>query len=252
MLRKKKEGLNLCKPKNKVFLFQKAKGKGSIKMTSISTKKQIRTTSIDHNLFQTKKLFLPDGSYLQLDSMNDALDTISQVLKEKDVYTYEHSIRVTDISVQIAHEFGFSSLEQKVIFEAALLHDVGKLAIPKSILMKPEKLTKDEWEVIYQHPVVSEAIVGQLPFLSNILPVIRHHHERYDGKGYPDGLVGRKIPFAARIIALADAFDAMTTKRPYRNAISFQKALNIIHKESGKQFDPFVVKAFLNIVYRQN
>lgn len=196
-------------------------------------------------------VFLPNGDIVFLDTTSDILKTFENILRKTDTFTYEHSIRVTDISVQIAQEYGLDSISQKMLFDSALLHDIGKLAIPKSILMKPGKLTKEEWDVIYQHPIVSEAIVGQLPFLTSILATIRHHHERYDGNGYPDGLKGKNIPLNARIIALADAFDAMTSKRPYRNAMAFQKALMIIREESGKQFDPFVVKAFLNIAHRQ-
>ena len=195
-------------------------------------------------------IFLPNGEIINLSSRDDILKTFEHILKEKDTFTYEHSIRVTDISIQLGEQFGINHLEEKMLFNAALMHDVGKLMIPDSILIKPGNLTKDEWNVIYRHPVASEVIVGQIPSLTGILPAIRHHHERYDGKGYPDKLKGKKIPFHARIIALADAFDAMTTKRPYRNAMSFQQALHIISEESGKQFDPFVVKAFLNITHR--
>jgi HD-GYP domain-containing protein (c-di-GMP phosphodiesterase class II) len=205
--------------------------------------------SVEHGRY---RVFLPNGHVVLLDARNDILKTFEIILKEKDPFTYEHSIRVTDISVQIAQEFGMNTIDQKNIFQAALLHDVGKLSIPKLILLKPGGLTKEEWDVVYKHPVVSEMIVGQLPFFTSILPAIRHHHERYDGTGYPDRLKAKDIPLNARIIALADAFDAMTTKRPYRNAMPFQKALSIICKESSKQFDPFVVKAFLNIAYRQN
>jgi putative nucleotidyltransferase with HDIG domain len=168
-------------------------------------------------------------------------------LKKKDDYTFEHSLRVTRIAVQIAKRLWFSSVEMEIIYNAGILHDIGKLAVSRRILKKRGQLNQKEWETIYQHSQISEMIVRQFPTLAASLPAIRNHHERYDGNGYPDKLQGRAIPLHARIIAVADAFDAMTSTRPYRTAMSISDALSVIGDESGAQFDPFVVEVFMDV-----
>jgi len=127
-----------------------------------------------------------------------------------------------------------------------LIHDIGKIGINESILQKPSKLTKNEYAEVKTHPVIGENVVKHVRFLKKGLPIIRHHHERYDGKGYPDGLKGEKIPLLARIIAVADAFDAMTSDRPYRKAFSPQEAIEKLKENAGTQFDPQIVKIFID------
>jgi len=143
----------------------------------------------------------------------------------------------------------------KLVVVAALYHDSGKIRIPESILFKPGKLTDDEWDIIKQHPVVGAKLIekgngemgldGELP---KVVSAVRHHHEWWNGDGYPDGLIGEQIPLFSRILAVADAFDAMTTDRPYRKALSAGEALKEILKFSGKQFDPRVARVFREII----
>ena len=130
---------------------------------------------------------------------------------------------------------------------AGILHDIGKIGVIKEVLHKPTKLSDLEFALIKNHPVVGEEIIKPVAFLDKIRPVIRHHHERFDGSGYPDGLRGKDIPFLSRIITVADAYDAMTSHRPYRSALSHETAVAEITKYAGTQFDPEIVQAFLEI-----
>jgi HD-GYP domain-containing protein (c-di-GMP phosphodiesterase class II) len=130
------------------------------------------------------------------------------------------------------------------------LHDIGKIGVPDNILLKPGALTKKEWEIIKRHPIYAVNILKHVPRLKPIIPIIYHEHERYDGKGYVDGIKGDNIPIESRIIAVADAYEAMTSNRPYRKALSDNKAISRIKDGSGTQFDPKVVKAFLKIIKR--
>jgi hypothetical protein len=174
------------------------------------------------------------------------INVLTKAVEEKDPYTHGHAERVTNIAMQIADKMALSDKEKYFLRYSALLHDVGKLATPEHILKK-QKLNDSEWEIMRQHPSTSKSIVAQSDFLQSSIPGIFHHHERFDGGGYPSGLEGSNIPVQARIIAVADAFDAMTTNRPYRKAITASEALAEIRRESGKQFDPEVVEAFLAI-----
>ncbi len=130
---------------------------------------------------------------------------------------------------------------------AAVLHDIGKIGIPDYILNKPLPLTEEEWKTVKLHPVRGEAICSKLKFAQEILPIIRHHHERYDGTGYPDGLKGENIPFLARIVSIADTVDAITSQRTYRMARSMEYALDELRRCSGTQFDSFLAEAFIEI-----
>ena len=131
---------------------------------------------------------------------------------------------------------------------AGLLHDIGKIGIPESILDKPGKLTKEEYEIVKRHPEIGAEILSSIRQFEEVVPAIRHHHERYDGRGYPDGLKGEEIPVMARIIAVADAFDAMLSKRPYRDALSLNSAVKELQRNKGSQFDPQIVDILLNII----
>lgn len=152
---------------------------------------------------------------------------------------------------KVAVEMGVGGQEQELIEKAALLHDVGKLAVPDQILQKPGVLTEEEKAVVKAHPLVGARIASRLPGLVGAAPVIAHHHEHFDGSGYPDGLAGDAIPLGSRIILVSDAFDAMTTYRSYKSVISLQEALQELHRCSGQQFDRRVVDAFIAIVSRQ-
>ncbi|NRD78036.1 HD domain-containing protein [Bacillus sp. BRMEA1] len=169
-------------------------------------------------------------------------------LELKDPYTRGHSERVANYAILLEKELGkFKKEEQKSFFYSCLLHDIGKVHIPDSILMKPGKLTEEEYKIIKSHPVVGADAVKNVDELRNSLSVIRSHHERWDGKGYPDQLKGDEIPFPARIVAIADAFDAMTSSRSYRGAMPVEEAYNRILEGQGSQFDPMLVEEFKKV-----
>jgi putative nucleotidyltransferase with HDIG domain len=138
-----------------------------------------------------------------------------------------------------------------LVYQAGLIHDIGKLAIPEAILFKPGRLTNDEYEVIKEHVTVGADLLDDFQSLQRVGSFVRHHHERYDGRGYPDGLAGEAIPLEARILALADAVEAMASDRPYRPGSSVAAILKEVKSEAGAQFDPVVVQAFVNLVERQ-
>ncbi|MEW5766319.1 MAG: HD domain-containing phosphohydrolase [bacterium] len=173
------------------------------------------------------------------------IKALAAEIETRNPYTQRHSERVTEYAVLLAQRLSLSEDRIEEIKTAGLLHDLGKIGISDDILLKPDKLTSDEMDIMKTHPVKSGKIVGSLKFLQSTLPIIVHHHERYDGGGYPDQLAGDNIPLGARILAVADTFDAMTSSRPYRGPMSPEEAKNEIIKQSGRQFDPRVVEVFL-------
>lgn len=169
-------------------------------------------------------------------------------LELKDPYTRGHSERVASYASMLVQEIGILSKEdQKSFYYACLLHDIGKVHIPDTILMKPGKLTKEEYEIIKSHPVVGAEAVKDVEGISDSICVIRSHHERWDGKGYPDQLLGEEIPLLARLTAIADAFDAMTSSRSYREALPVEEAYQRIIDGQGSQFDPTLVEKFKSV-----
>nr|WP_281382974.1 HD domain-containing phosphohydrolase [Dissulfurirhabdus thermomarina] len=171
------------------------------------------------------------------------LEALIRSLEARDPYTKSHSQRVTRMAVRLAELMGSSSQRCNAILYAGHLHDIGKIGIRDSILTKPGKLTPEEYRVIQRHPVIGEQIVARLDLEPEGLALIRHHHERWDGTGYPDRLGGREIPAAARILSVADAYDAVTSDRPYHRALESEDALAEIRANAGTQFDPRVVEA---------
>jgi len=179
-----------------------------------------------------------------------SLDSLIKTLEAKDKYTEGHSTRVADISRKIAQYSCDISPQIDTIELASQFHDIGKVGIPESILNKPGKLNEEEFSYIKEHPILGEDILAPILKPKSIKPkpmkkVIRHHHERYDGRGYPDGLKEDEIPIGARILAIADSYDAMTTDRPYRNALTPRTALKEINSNLGTQFDPELGEVFL-------
>ena len=164
-------------------------------------------------------------------------------LSLKDTYTGGHGRRVAHYTRLIAGAMGLPEAEADAVSEAALLHDLGKIGIPDNILTKPERLTLGEFAVVQKHPAAGAEILHSIPPLRRHAMAVRHHHERFDGSGYPDGLRGTDIPLAARIIAVADAFDALGSNRSYRRGVSADQALNIIAQAAGSHFDPEVAAA---------
>ncbi len=173
--------------------------------------------------------------------------SLASAIDAKDEYTRHHSTRVTDFSLKIAKNMSFSEKELEDLELAGLLHDVGKIAVPESILNKPGRLTDEEFAAIKEHPVRGENILKPVIELKDIAKVVRSHHEKHDGNGYPDGLKGREIPLGARIMSIADAYDSITSERPYRKASSHRRAVKEIISCSGTQFDPEIVEHFLEV-----
>jgi HD-GYP domain-containing protein (c-di-GMP phosphodiesterase class II) len=170
---------------------------------------------------------------------------VINAIDAKDPYTCGHSDRVASYAKSIATRMGSSDEECERIYMAGLLHDVGKIGIPDSILGKPGKLTPEEYEIIKKHPEIGHTILKHLKLLDYVLPGVLHHHEAVNGSGYPMGLVGEAIPLAGRILAVADAYDAMTSHRPYRHGMPSEKAETILREESGKMWDSDIVTVFL-------
>ena len=178
----------------------------------------------------------------------DMIQTLRYTVEAKDLYTRGHSDRVSEYSVLIGEKLGLSEDELKTLRIGGLFHDIGKIGIPDKILLKTEKLTDDEYSEIKNHPSIGAHILGASSVFNNIIPIVKHHHERYDGRGYPSGLNGEEIPYMARIAALADTFDAMTSKRSYRNALELNVVVQEIERCKGTQFDPQISDIFLDIL----
>jgi putative nucleotidyltransferase with HDIG domain len=182
-----------------------------------------------------------------LDESQNIIFTLALALESKDAYTHGHSERVTDYALELARFLNLSELDQVIIYRASVLHDIGKIGIPDAILNSPSALSNEEWLIMKSHPERGETICSKLNFAKEILPIIRHHHERYDGKGYPDGLSGENIPFLARLVSIADTVDAIISSRPYRPAGTFEQVVEELKKCSGTQFDPVLVVAFISL-----
>jgi response regulator RpfG family c-di-GMP phosphodiesterase len=185
---------------------------------------------------QTKKINSMDVHSIKL---------MIKALEGKDFYTHDHSQRVKIYSVAIAEELGMKGQELEDLHRASVLHDLGKIGVRESILNKPGKLTEEEFAEILRHPETAVRILEPNPFFRPLLPAILHHHERFDGKGYPSCLAGKNIPLASRIIAIANTFDAMTSTTAYRKAVPVADVIAEIRRCSGTQFDPDIVPAFL-------
>jgi response regulator RpfG family c-di-GMP phosphodiesterase len=178
----------------------------------------------------------------------DTVGALARALEAKDRYTHGHSQRVCDMCLVLADALGFGPEEMDQIMFAATLHDVGKIGVPESILLKSGPLDKEEFERIRLHPVEGERMLKHISFLTKAASVIRHHHERWDGKGYPDGLRGKDIELPARVMAIADSFDAMTTDRSYRQKLPHRQVMDELYKGKGTQFDPELVDLFVERV----
>ncbi|MDL1895671.1 HD-GYP domain-containing protein [Anaerolineae bacterium CFX7] len=181
------------------------------------------------------------------DSYQATLRALSAALDARDSETEGHSQRVTKLALAIGAALKLSSEELINLERGALLHDVGKIGVPDHILLKSGPLNKTEREWMNRHPQLSYDMLKEISFLQDALPVVLHHQERWDGSGYPEGLRGEQIPLGARIFAVADTYDAMTSTRPYRRALSHEEALTEIRQCSGTQFDPRIVEAFLSL-----
>ena len=178
----------------------------------------------------------------------ESIETLRYTVEAKDTYTRGHSDRVSAYSVLLGEKLGLSEKELNDLKIGGLFHDIGKIGVPDSILLKDSKLTDDEYSEIKNHPAIGAHILSNATIFSDIIPIVKHHHERYDGNGYPGKLKGEDIPYLARIAAVADSFDAMTSKRTYRNSLSLDIVKSEMEKCKGTQFDPECANAFLDIL----
>jgi len=178
----------------------------------------------------------------------DTIKSLAAAIEAKDHYTHDHSEAVIQYGTAIAEELDLTAHDKELVRKACLLHDVGKIGIGDEILRKVSPLTPEERKIIERHPIIGQEILSSVRSLAEVSRIIRHHHEFYDGNGYPDHLQGEQIPLLSRILQIADSFDAMTSDRPYRKALSLEQAVEELRKNSGRQFDPELVQAFLRVL----
>ncbi|HRQ23195.1 MAG TPA: HD domain-containing protein, partial [Anaerolineales bacterium] len=192
-------------------------------------------------------------AYDMLESTYDqTLASLISALDARDRETEGHSLRVSQLAVKLGETLGFSQEQLKVLERGSLLHDIGKIGVSDNILHKPGPLNEGEWKIMRQHPDIGAKIVEGIPFLEDTIPLIRHHQERWDGSGYPDRLAGQEIPLLARLFAVVDAFDALTSNRPYRKKTSEQEALEYIRENAEILFDPKITAAFEQLIQAEN
>jgi putative nucleotidyltransferase with HDIG domain len=174
-----------------------------------------------------------------------AAEKIAQAVGIRDTYTGEHSQRVTHFAVLLGYQLHLSAVDMEWIKIGTPLHDLGKIGIEDAILRKPGKLTPEEFEVMKTHTTKGAEIIAKIPEIASVVPIVRSHHERWDGHGYPDGLASEAIPLLARIVAVAEGFDAMTFDTPYRKGIPVEEAFAELEKHQGSQYDPNLIRVFL-------
>lgn len=216
----------------------------------IKTWKQIACRLEDGAFFESQRVKelqnqVAGMSMQSKDMFLQSIYGLIQAIEARDPYTRSHSENVMRYSIALGEAMGINPGELEVIHRSAMVHDLGKIGIPDAILRKPARLTSDERAVMEQHPAIAVKIMGQMRFLQREMGIVRHHHERWDGTGYPDGLSGKQIPQGARILSVADAFDAITSDRVYHRSRSVGQAIEVLAAESGKQFDPDVVAAMM-------
>jgi len=188
---------------------------------------------------------------LYINSKSQFIETVEALMNAmdaRDKYTEGHSRRVAEISVAIAKELKYNQWNIEQLSITAMLHDVGKIGISDTILNKPGKLTDEEFRIIKEHPQIGIKIIKDIKNIDYIHPVVRSHHERYDGKGYPDKLKGENIPFLARALTVVDSFDAMTSNRPYNRRKTYEEAIEELKRCSGTQFDPYIAEKFIKVI----
>jgi response regulator RpfG family c-di-GMP phosphodiesterase len=214
------------------------------KLAAEHTKLQRREKLLDTVVRErTKEL---ESAYLRLKAANrQALLGLAEAIEAKDAYTKGHCGRVANYTMALAAAARYPSDEMETLEYASFLHDIGKIGVRDAVLLKPGALDEGEWKHMRIHPEVGDTIAAQIELLEPMRPAIRNHHERWDGNGYPDRLSGEGIPLAARLVCIADAFDAMITDRPYKVAFPYQECVRLLRKGSGTQFDPSLVELFI-------
>jgi hypothetical protein len=182
------------------------------------------------------------------DHYTATMEALVSALEARDPYTQAHAGRIRDLSTALAVALKLPSEERRAVKLGSILHDVGKIGVPDSILLKEGSLDDHEWNLMKKHPVIGEQMLRSVDFLMPAWPIVRHHHERWDGRGYPDGLAGDDIPLGARIVSVCDSFDAMTSDRPYRKALALSHAFDELYRNSGSQFDPTCAELLVDVV----
>lgn len=195
-----------------------------------------------------KSLLRIKSLYDDLEDMENILFTLASIIEAKDEYTKGHSERVSKYAQRLAEHLGLPKLDQTLLRRSGLLHDIGKIAISSDILNKPGALTGKEMDDINKHVLISSDFLKHLKSAEQLLPIIKYHHERWDGTGYPDGLNGEEIPLLARILRVADIYDALTSDRPYRSKMSKEKAFEVLRSEANKGCDPNLVDALIKML----
>ena len=184
----------------------------------------------------------------ELEQAENVITSLALTIEVRDPYTGGHCVRLADIAGQFGERLGLGDEELRALRLGGFLHDLGKIAVPDGILMKPGPLTRDERRVIQEHPSAGDRLAAPMRTLGLVRPIIRHHHERFDGRGYPDRLTGRETPILARLMAIVDVYDALVTQRPYKPAMPEAEALRIVHDGAQNgQFDPELVRVFLEM-----
>ena len=196
--------------------------------------------TINEELLESNKKL--ENSYME------SIEILRYTVEAKDQYTRGHSERVSDYSVLIGEKLGLSESDIHTLKIGGLFHDIGKIGVPDAVLSKPGKLTNEEYEEIKKHPTIGAQILSNATIFDDIIPIVKYHHERYDGRGYPEQLAGEDIPYLARIAALADTYDAMRSKRPYRDALPIDIVKEEFRKNIGTQFDPDIAALFLDMI----
>jgi putative two-component system response regulator len=185
----------------------------------------------------------------ELERAESVLFVLARSIEGKDPYTQNHCERLSNYSAALGERLGLPADQITALRRAGIVHDIGKVAVPDAILLKPAKLTTEEWAIMREHPVVGERICAPLKSFKLVLPIIRHHHERLDGSGYPDGLKGEQIPVTARVLQIVDVFDALNTERPYKRALSAAQALETMQEEVSKGWwDPYMLTEFRKLI----
>ncbi|MBQ2923962.1 MAG: HD domain-containing protein, partial [Anaerotignum sp.] len=221
-------------------LYQaKHTGKNKVMIYSIGEVEDSRANQMDNGTGYREGIYSEYASTIY--ALTAAIDT-------KDHYTFNHSKNVAEYATKLAKAYGLNSESVSIIHEAALLHDIGKIGIPEHILNKPGRLEAEEYEVMKEHVENSIGIIRHLPSLDYVIPAVIGHHERWDGRGYPRRIAGEDIPLSARILCIADSFDAMVSKRSYKDAYGTERAISIVKNEAGRQFDPQLAELFVTLV----
>ncbi|MFA5890231.1 MAG: HD-GYP domain-containing protein [Actinomycetota bacterium] len=201
-------------------------------LSRIHRKERARTRELEHAVAEIEESYIA------------TIQAMAFIVEARDVHTFHHLNRAHDYAVALAERVDTVLADDKVFKFGFLLHDIGKVGIPEHILTKPTPLTREEWEVMQTHPLLGGQILAPIRFLRRAIPIVECHHERWDGAGYPRGLDGEDIPLAARIFTVVDSFDAMTSDRPYRRALSVEEAVSEIVRVAGTQFDPELAHEF--------